>query len=84
MKARELMHQQVPQSLEAEDVATRFEVRIDDSMSLPRLFSILSSSDQISEFTVERASLESVFLKVIKENNVHEEDHSVRSRWRCC
>lgn len=68
----------------ADDVATRFEVRIGDDMPLPHLFSILSSSDLVSEFTVERASLESVFLKVIRENDVREEDRSTRRRWRCC
>ncbi|KAK7686529.1 hypothetical protein QCA50_010128 [Cerrena zonata] len=82
-KAQELMSQ-IPGSQMADDVATRFEVRIGDDMPLPHLFSILSSSDLVSEFTVERASLESVFLKVIRENDVREEDRSTRRRWRCC
>lgn len=83
MKAQQLMAQ-LPDAHKAEDVATRFEVRIGDEMPLPRLFSILSASDLVSEFTVERASLESVFLKVIRENDILEEDHSPRRRWRCC
>ncbi|KAH9486185.1 ABC transporter A family member 6 [Psilocybe cubensis] len=56
--------------------------------SLAKLFGVLSSHDDgSSEYTVEKASLESVFLKVIKENNVKEEDKD-RTRkktwWKCC
>lgn len=57
----------------ADDVATRFEVPItQDGISLAELFRILSSHGDFTEYTVERASLESVFLKVIKANNYRE------------
>ena len=69
----------------ADDVATRFEVPIGGGMSLAQLFAVLSRGD-FSEYTVERATLESVFLKVIRENDVLEEDRSrPKSRWwRTC
>ena len=60
----------IPGSRMADDVATRFEVPItQDGLSLGELFKILSTHEDFAEYTVERASLESVFLKVIKENN---------------
>lgn len=84
MRAQGLMSQ-IPGSRMADDVATRFEVRIGGEMPLPRLFSVLSTSGLVSEFTVERASLESVFLKVIRENDIAEEDHpTARRRRRIC
>jgi hypothetical protein len=44
----------------------------------------LSSHGSFMEYTVERASLETVFLKVIRENKVGEEDEdSARSWCRC-
>lgn len=74
----------------ADDVATRFEVPIGaDGFSLGRLFNTLSSHGDFTEYTVEKASLESVFLKVIRENNIREEDserrHAGRRKawWRC-
>ncbi|KAH8094651.1 P-loop containing nucleoside triphosphate hydrolase protein [Cristinia sonorae] len=82
-KAQELMSQ-IPQSKMADDVATRFEVPVGTHITLPKLFSILSASDDISEYTVERASLETVFLKVIRENDVLEEDTGARRKWRFC
>ena len=75
---------QIPQSRKADDVATRFEVPVGTQISLPSLFSVLASSENVSEYTVERASLESVFLKVIRENDVLEEDHGTRRKWRYC
>jgi ATP-binding cassette subfamily A (ABC1) protein 3 len=71
----------------ADDVATRFEVPIEsDGMTLAQLFTMLSTQGDFSEYTVEKASLESVFLKVIRGNNVQEEDnvvrHSKRRWWR--
>lgn len=77
----------VPGARLADDVATRFEVPLTDDLSLAALFGILSSRGA-SEFTVERVSLESVFLKVIRANNVKEleDDHAHgggRSRWLC-
>jgi ABC-type multidrug transport system ATPase subunit len=86
VKARELMTR-IPGSRMLEDVATRFEVPIDSTqgMSLAELFRILSSSGDFAEYTVEKAPLESVFLKIMKENNVLEEDggENRRTWWRC-
>lgn len=80
VKARALMAL-IPGSRMADDVATRFEVPIEseNGFSLAQLFNVLSShDDNFTEYTVERATLESVFLKVIRENNVREEDHDRR------
>jgi ATP-binding cassette subfamily A (ABC1) protein 3 len=81
----------IPGSRMADDVATRFEVPIESNspsstgtLSLARLFEVLATNggdDLEIEFTVERATLESVFLKVIRENDVREED--VDRRWNC-
>ncbi|TFK69897.1 P-loop containing nucleoside triphosphate hydrolase protein [Pluteus cervinus] len=65
----------IPGSRMADDVATRFEVPIDENQySLAQLFGLLSRHEEFSEYTVEKATLESVFIKVIRENNVSEED----------
>ncbi|KAF7302390.1 hypothetical protein HMN09_00872700 [Mycena chlorophos] len=74
----------IPGSRMADDVATRFEVPMntDNGLSLAELFHRLSTHDDFSEYTVEKATLESVFLKVIRENNVQEEDTTRRSIWR--
>ncbi|KZT01143.1 P-loop containing nucleoside triphosphate hydrolase protein [Laetiporus sulphureus 93-53] len=74
---------QVPGARMADDVATRFEVPIGHGMSLAKLFGVLSAQKDF-EYTVERATLESVFLKVIRENDVLEEDTASRTRrwWR--
>ncbi|KAJ7083358.1 hypothetical protein B0H15DRAFT_422992 [Mycena belliarum] len=76
----------IPGSRMADDVATRFEVPLDRSngQSLAKLFHTLSEHGDFAEYTVEKATLESVFLKVIRENNVQEEDRDPprkRSRW---
>ncbi|KAJ7655360.1 hypothetical protein B0H17DRAFT_1099089 [Mycena rosella] len=75
----------IPGSRMADDVATRFEVPLEaNGLSLAKLFHMLSAHGDFSEYTVEKATLESVFLKVIRENNVQEEDretHGTRSRW---
>jgi len=98
-RAQQLMAN-VPGARLADDVATRFEVPIQNvknrenvpasesgaqAMTLAELFRILSKSDDFSEYTVEKASLESVFLKVIRQNNVLEEDTDGRKKpwWRC-
>lgn len=47
-------------------------------LSLAELFHVLSSEGDFSEYSVERATLESVFLKVIRQNNVAEEDQRAR------
>jgi ATP-binding cassette, subfamily A (ABC1), member 3 len=79
----------VPGARQAEDVAMRFEVPIRSSqheqegglgVSLPELFALLDNSN--IEWTVERPSLESVFLKVIRAHEVEEEDAaSAASGW---
>ena len=63
----------------AEDVATRFEVPVnaegsEHTMTLLELFRALSSRGEFTEYTVERSTLETAFLKVIRENQVAEED----------
>ncbi|KAJ4470921.1 hypothetical protein J3R30DRAFT_3710877 [Lentinula aciculospora] len=91
-KAQVLMSK-FPGARLADDVATRFEVPIQSSQnddgsnrpgegtSLLQLFHVLSSSGDFTEHTVEKASLESVFLKVIRENKVLEEDTRTRRHW---
>jgi len=82
----------IPGSRMAEDVATRFEVPFDENRSLAQLFKILSEQDAegAMEFSVDQVSLESVFLKVIREHNIREEgDHERRNgekrkMWRVC
>ncbi|KAI0789486.1 P-loop containing nucleoside triphosphate hydrolase protein [Abortiporus biennis] len=78
IRAQELMSQ-IPGSRMVDDVATRFEVPVGDQLSLPKLFSFLSAGEDFAEYTVERASLESIFLKVIRQNNVREEDSRGRT-----
>ncbi|KAJ7083357.1 hypothetical protein B0H15DRAFT_911901 [Mycena belliarum] len=65
----------IPGARMADDVATRFEVPLDrnNGQSLAQLFHTLSEHGDFAEYTVEKATLESVFLKVIRENNVQEE-----------
>jgi ATP-binding cassette subfamily A (ABC1) protein 3 len=85
IKARTLMAH-IPGSRMADDVATRFEVPIPSQgdFSLAKLFKVLSSHGNFMEYTVERASLETVFLKVIKENKVGEEDEDPTQSWCRC
>ncbi|KAJ6520555.1 hypothetical protein C8R45DRAFT_1121130 [Mycena sanguinolenta] len=75
----------IPGARMADDVATRFEVPIqrDNGLTLAKLFHLLSAQGDFSEYTVEKATLESVFLKVIRENNVQEEGNEThrRRRW---
>ena len=79
----------IPGARRADDVATRFEVPLDTSggkqeQTLSGLFKILADHGDFSEYTVERVSLESVFLKVIRENNIKEEGSASRTskrRW---
>jgi ATP-binding cassette, subfamily A (ABC1), member 3 len=70
----------------ADDVANRFEVPIDssgDGFSLGQLFGLLSSQAGSMEYTVQKATLESVFLKVIRDNNaVLDEDTKVDKKKR--
>ena len=69
----------IPGAKMAEDVATRFEVPVnaegsEHSMTLLELFRALSSRGEFTEYTVERSTPEATFLKVIRENQVAEED----------
>jgi len=77
-KAQQVMSM-IPGAKMAEDVATRFEVPVnaedsEHSMTLLELFHALSARGEFSEYTVERSTLETTFLKVIRENQVAEED----------
>jgi hypothetical protein len=81
IKARSLMAH-IPGSRMADDVATRFEVPIcsQGDFSLAWLFNVLSRHGDFLEYTVEKASLETVFLKVIRENKIEEEQNVPRPR----
>ena len=81
LQAQEVMAR-IPGAKMADDVATRFEVPIGSGLTLSDLFSQLSAHGGDTEYAVERATLESVFLKVIRENNVQEEDRHKRPLWR--
>jgi len=68
----------IPGAKMAEDVATRFEVPVnaegsEHRMTLLELFHSLSSRGEFAEYTVERSTLETAFLKVIREHQVAEE-----------
>ncbi|GJJ10065.1 hypothetical protein Clacol_004291 [Clathrus columnatus] len=89
-KARALMAQ-IPGSRMADDVATRFEVPIattsdssasQSSLTLAQLFGKLNDQNAFNEYTVERISLESIFLKVIRQHNIEEENNGTRTRAR--
>jgi hypothetical protein len=82
MKAQILMSE-VPGSRMADDFATRFEVPIEGyrCFTLAQLFNLLANKGGFSEYTVERATLESVFLKVVRENNVLVEDAQRPKSW---
>ena len=80
MRAQELMAR-IPGSRMADDVATRFEVPLGNGLTLAQPFAVLAEHGSFAEYTVERATLESVFLKVIRENDVLEEDHQSRGKW---
>lgn len=81
LRAREIMAR-VPGARAADDVATRYEVPVRSTggsgISLGELFGLLAETDM--EFAVERPMLESVFLKVIREHNVEEEERAASGR----
>lgn len=60
------MMSRIPGSKKSDDVATRFEVPVTGAFSLAQLFNLLASEGNFMEYTVERASLESIFLKVVR------------------
>ncbi|VDB86266.1 unnamed protein product [Peniophora sp. CBMAI 1063] len=70
----------IPGARMADDVATRLEVPITSDLSLSQLFHILATQSEFSDYSVERASLESVFLKVIRDNNVKESEEEASRR----
>ncbi|KAG1779604.1 hypothetical protein EV702DRAFT_965686 [Suillus placidus] len=80
----QVLMSRIPGSRLADDVATRFEVPIQEGsgLTLAQLFHVLSSQGDFQEYSVEKATLESVFLKVIRGNNVMEEDTSPGRRRR--
>jgi ABC-type multidrug transport system ATPase subunit len=93
-KAQDVM-KGVPGAKMADDVATRFEVPLitaspdgelsgRNALTLADLFTLLSAQDGFTEFSVDRVGLESVFLKVIRENQVREEGSEIKQRawWR--
>lgn len=89
LRAQQLMAR-IPGARLAEDVATRFEVPVESDLggqggaylSLSQLFHVLSNQGDFAEYTVEKATLENVFLKVIREHEVQEEDPEARTtRW---
>ncbi|TFK92820.1 P-loop containing nucleoside triphosphate hydrolase protein [Polyporus arcularius HHB13444] len=94
LRAQALMAR-IPGAKIADDVATRFEVPVGDGLSLAQLFGIIAEATAQEggegrsagggEWAVEEASLESVFMKVIRENEVEEGDGEARARrgwWR--
>ena len=78
-RARDLMAR-IPGARMADDVATRLEVPITSDLSLSQLFHILTTQNEFADYSVERASLESVFLKVIRDNNVRESEGGASRR----
>ncbi|KAJ7436225.1 P-loop containing nucleoside triphosphate hydrolase protein, partial [Mycena latifolia] len=72
----------IPGARMVEDLATRFEVPI-ANVPLADLFHTLAAQGDFPEYTVEKATLESMLLKVIRENNVQDADNRVRTtrRW---
>ena len=89
VRVQEIMAR-IPGACMADDVATRFEVPITygkaiGGISLDILFAVLAESGA-KDYAVEKASLESVFMKVIRENQVSEGDGEARlsERWGTC
>ena len=70
----EALVNRIPGARMADDVATRFEVPIrrsaegGEGMSLAELFGLLAEAGA-GDYAVEEASLESVFMQVIREND---------------
>ncbi|KAJ7511663.1 P-loop containing nucleoside triphosphate hydrolase protein [Mycena galericulata] len=74
----------IPGARMVDDLATRFEVPI-ANMPLAELFRTLSETqdqgaEAFPEYTVEKATLESMFLKVIRENEFQEIDRAAARR----
>jgi ATP-binding cassette, subfamily A (ABC1), member 3 len=56
-----------------DDVATRFEVNVNDDTTIASIFHVLHEHSGGGQYTVERGNLESIFLKVIREHNISDE-----------
>jgi len=78
-RIRELMAG-IPGSKKAEDVATRYEVPISSDVNLPSLFRSLRLGGESLEYAVERASLESIFLKVNRQHEIEAVELEGRQR----
>jgi len=72
-RTQRIISKAFPDSRPADDVATRWEVPVSDDRTLASLFAALSEQD-LPEYAVERLSLESVFLKTIRNNAAITED----------
>lgn len=62
------------------DVSTRFEVPVSAERPLSRLFRDLMTHGAEGNYAVERASLESIFLKVIRQHRIEEEEWESQRR----
>jgi ATP-binding cassette, subfamily A (ABC1), member 3 len=89
VRAEQLMSR-IPGSRRADDIATRWEVPLrttndqQHALTLADLFGLLSEQNDFSEFSVDTVSLESIFLKLIRESQIQEEgEESKRAWWRC-
>ncbi|KAJ7706884.1 hypothetical protein B0H17DRAFT_972841 [Mycena rosella] len=74
----------IPGARMVEDLATRFEVPT-ANVPLADLFRTLATQGDFPEYTVAKATLESMFLKVIRDSNAEEvdnrESHTPRRSW---
>lgn len=88
VRAQQLMSR-IPGARMADDIATRWEVPLQSqkdqhTATLADLFGLLSEQNDFEEFSVDTVSLESIFLKLIRENKVKEEgEDRKRAWWRC-
>lgn len=79
MRTQELLAASFPDCRRADDVATRWEVPISNGRTLSSLFSALSKQN-LPEYAIERLSLESVFLKTIRNNDAVVEESTQKTR----
>ncbi|KAG8976224.1 hypothetical protein FRC05_004474 [Tulasnella sp. 425] len=81
-RAQAVLSNLFPDCRPADDVATRWEVPVSEGRTLSALFGALSGQN-LPEYAVERLSLESVFLKTIRNNNaaMEREDGPRRKKW---
>lgn len=81
-RAQVVLSNLFPDCRPADDVATRWEVPVSEGRTLSALFSALSGQD-LPEYAVERLSLESVFLKTIRNDDAatEREEGPRRKKW---